>query len=159
MCKFCVTHGEGGKWYEVARNYATKMYNYQKEGARKKRAEYIEKKMAEVKEMREEGKIIENGEGWFVDSSGEFHTLPGGAIDLDIVGAELVQEVVAATSMGAEDLPFIRKKVNSIKTKILTLYFLKIKVKFKKIEKTNEIHQCLENVRIKEKRQIIMPMT
>lgn len=117
MCKFCVTHADGGKWYEVARHYALKMYNYQKEEARKKRAEFIEKKMAEVKEMMEQGEIIENGEGWYVDSAGEFHVIPGGAIDLDIVGAELVQEVVEATSMGSEDLPFIKKKVNSFTNK------------------------------------------
>ena len=54
MCKFCVQHADGDKWYEVARNYALKMYNYQKEEARKKRAEFIENKMAEVKEMMEQ---------------------------------------------------------------------------------------------------------
>ena len=117
MCKFCVQHADGGKWYEVAQNYAMKMYHYQKEKAQKKRAEFIEKKMAEVKEMMEQGKIIENGEGWYVDSSGEFHVLPGAAIDLDILLADFLQEVVDATSLGDEDLPFIKKKANSFATK------------------------------------------
>ena len=35
MCHFCVQHADGGRWYEMARHYAAKMYSYQKEEARK----------------------------------------------------------------------------------------------------------------------------
>ena len=117
MCNFCVQHADGGKWYEKAQNYAMKMYSYQKEEAKKKRAEYIEKKRAEVKEMTAAGKIVENGKGWFVDSSGEFHLMPGQPVDLDIILADLVQEVVDATTLGAENLPFIKQKADSFGNK------------------------------------------
>ncbi len=135
MCNFCVTHADGGKWYDQAQNYAMKMYSYQKEEAKKKRATFIEKKRAEVKEMMDEGTIAESGEGWYVDSSGEFHVLPGRAIDLDIMLADLVQEVVDATTLGAEDLPFIKKKADSFGRK----YHMNHVVSYQEAEKVLEM--------------------
>jgi ferredoxin len=121
MCKFCVTHADGGKWYEVAQNYAAKMYKYQKEEARKKRADFIEKKRGEVAKLVENGKVIENGNGWYVDESGEFHALPGAPIDLDIMLADLVQDVIDASYVGAENLPFVRQKAKSFMDKYHTM--------------------------------------
>jgi len=135
MCNFCVKHADGGKWYEMAQNYAMKMYSYQKEEARKKRADFIEKKRAEVKEMTAKGEIVENGKGWYVDSSGEFYLMPGQPVDLDIMLADLVQEVTDATSLGSEDLPFIKKKVNSFGSK----YHMNHVVSYKEAEKVLEM--------------------
>jgi NAD-dependent dihydropyrimidine dehydrogenase PreA subunit len=121
MCHFCVTHADGGKWYETARNYAMKMYRYQKEEARKKRAEFIEKKRAEVSKMEEGGLLLETGEGWYVDKENEMHILPGAAIDLDIMISDLADEVIEATNLGLESLPMVKQKAKSFMDKYHTM--------------------------------------
>ena len=121
MCHFCVQHADGGRWYEMARHYAAKMYSYQKEEARKKRSAFIEEKKAEVEKMRDQGLLIENGEGWYVDKEGAFQVLPGAAIDLDIMISDLTDEVIQATNLGLESLPMVKKKAKSFMDKYHTM--------------------------------------
>lgn len=124
MCQFCVTHADGGKWYHTARNYAARMYSYKKAEARRKRADYAEKKRAEVLAMRDQGLIVDSGEGWYFDNTGEFHLLPGATVDLDIMLTDLVQEVIDATNFKSEEAPMLRQKAKSFMDKYHTMQVL-----------------------------------
>jgi len=124
MCQFCVTHADGGKWYEFAQNLANNMYKHQKAEARKKRADFIEQKKAEVERKVQNGEIVENGEGWYVDKNGEFTVLPGAAIDLDIMLSDLAQDVIDASYAEDANLPFNREKAKTFMDKYHTMQVL-----------------------------------
>ena len=122
MCHFCITHGsDGGRWYELARNYAAKMYKFQKEEARKKSADYIEKKRAEIIKLREDGLVADSGDGWYFDNKGEFTIMPGARIDLDIMLSDLAQDVINARHLSLDTLPQVKQKSKSFMDKYHTM--------------------------------------
>lgn len=47
MCKWCVTHGDGGRWFANTQNYAQKMYKLRKKDVERKGAEANPQTMAE----------------------------------------------------------------------------------------------------------------
>ncbi len=124
MCQFCVTHADGGKWYDFAQNYASKMYKYQKAEARKKRADFLEQKKVEINEMYERGELGEKTDDYYVDKTGDLTLMPGAAVDLDIMLSDLAQEVIDASYIGDDNLPFVKEKAKTFMDKYHTMQVL-----------------------------------
>lgn len=96
MCDHCVQHGEGGKWFLNAQNFATKLYRLKKKEVAKK-----------VEESRQEA---EQKEALQVLQGVPLSLSRGSSADLDGLLEELVSDIAEATAVDVNKVPMLKKK-------------------------------------------------
>lgn len=139
MCHFCTKHGDGGKWFENAANFAARMYSNRKKKTEKEEkfvqhmgseALKIDPDHPEKSRMYTSPPVITEDiadNPWAqqqmfetrskfpyqMDSNGDVKIPKGAVVDLDIMFTDLLKEVVDATGVEADKVPQLKRKVAS----------------------------------------------